>query len=389
MVIEAKLLGCKLHINDNVEHANEEWFTSEDLLDTESYLYAARETFWNGIRSAMDWEPKISGYTQTRNCIEQRYPWIESINSLLGFCDEVVVVDGGSTDGTWEKLQELAADEPRLKPFQHMRDWNDKRFALFNGQQKAVAREKCTGDFCWQVDIDEVVHEEDYAKVRNLAKNFPREIEILALPVIEFWGREGKVRVDVNPWKWRLTRNNPRITHGVPVNQRLYDADGTMYSAGSDGDDYIYRDTGDNVPFATFMTNEGEISRQHALQGNEDARAYYEAWLNAATEQLPGVYHYSWYDLERKVHTYKNFWSKHWASLYNKTQNDVAENNMFFDKPWAEVTDGEIRDIAAKMESEMGGWIFHQRIDFSKPTPHVKIKREQPASMLDWRERSK
>ena len=89
------------------------------------------------------------------------------------------------------------------------------------------------------------------------------------------------------------------------------------------------------------------------------------------------------------MHTYKNFWSKHWASLYNKTQEDIAANNMFFDKPWSEVTDGEIHDISARMESEMGGWIFHQRIDFDKPTPHVKISRPQPASMSDWRERSK
>ena len=186
-----------------------------------------------------------------------------------------------------------------------------------------------------------------------------------------------------------MTRTDPRITHGVPANQRLYDAEGVMYSAGSDGDDYIYRDTGENVPFATFMTQEGERARQHALAGDEQARQYYENWLNAATEQLPGVYHYSWYDLERKVHTYKNFWSKHWASLYNKTQNDVAENNMFFEKPWSHVTDAEISDVAIRMENEMGGWIFHQRIDFDKPTPHVKISRLQPASMSDWRERSK
>ena len=200
MVIEAKLLGCKLHVNDNVEHSTEDWFNTTTMLDTESYLYAARETFWNGIRSAMNWVPKISGYTQTRNCIEQRYPWIESINSLLGFCDEVVVVDGGSTDGTWEKLIELSENDPRLKPFQHVRDWNDKRFALFNGQQKAVARERCTGDFCWQVDIDEVIHESDYEKVKSLAKNFSRGVDIIALPVVEFWGRDGRVRVDVNPW---------------------------------------------------------------------------------------------------------------------------------------------------------------------------------------------
>jgi len=390
LVIEAKLLGCKLHLNDNVEHATEDWFSHpSDMTELESYLYATREVFWNGIKNSMNWQPTISGYTQTRNCIEQRYPWVESINSLLGFCDEVIVVDGGSDDGTWEKLQELALLEPRLKPFQHVRDWNDKRFALFNGQQKAVARERCTGDFCWQVDIDEVVHQDDYEKVKNLARNFLRDVDIIALPVIEFWGTRGKVRVDVNPWKWRLTRNNPRITHGVPSNQRLYDTDGTMYSAGSDGDDYIYRDTGENVPFATFMTQEGELARQHALLGNEKAREYYEAWLNTVTEQLPGVYHYSWYDLERKVHTYKNFWSKHWASLYNREQKDNAENNKFFDKPWSDVTDEEIHDISVRMEKEMGGWIFHSRIDFSKPTPHVQIRREQPASMIGWRERSK
>ena len=28
MVIEAKLLGCQLIINDNVQHAREDWFTS-------------------------------------------------------------------------------------------------------------------------------------------------------------------------------------------------------------------------------------------------------------------------------------------------------------------------------------------------------------------------
>ena len=34
---------------------------------------------------------------------------------MLGFCDEVVVVDGGSTDGTWEELHDWALSEPRLK----------------------------------------------------------------------------------------------------------------------------------------------------------------------------------------------------------------------------------------------------------------------------------
>ena len=109
MVIEAKLLGCQLQLNENVQHAKEAWFDTDDMFDTEAYLYAARNRFWNGIKYSMKFDPTLSGYTTTKDCISQNYPFIESISSLLGFCDQVVVVDGGSTDGTWEELEALAA----------------------------------------------------------------------------------------------------------------------------------------------------------------------------------------------------------------------------------------------------------------------------------------
>jgi len=381
MVIEAKLLGCKLHVNEYVQHAKEEWFMTDNVEEIEEYLYSASGLFWNGIISMMQHQPTISGYTQTRNCIEQNYPWEQSIKSLLGFCDEVVIVDGGSTDGTWERLQEIAKIDARVKPFQFIRDWNDKRFALYNGQQKAEARKRCTGDFCWQVDIDEVVHEEDYDKIKDIVRKFPKDVDLLCLPVIEYWGGPEKVRVDVNPWKWRLSRNNPKITHGLPKSHRRFDVDGTMYSAGSDGDDYIYDDTLENVPSITFYSREVDAARIAALQGNKEALGVYQNWLNAVAENLPGVYHYSWYDLERKIHTYKNFWSKHWASLYNHVQDDVPDNNKFFDKRWSDVTDQEIKELATKMKNELGGWIFHERVDFSRPTPWVTMSRSQPQVM--------
>lgn len=382
MVIEAKLLGCTLHINDNVQHKNEEWFATDDVESIEAYLYAAPGLFWNGIRSMMNYKPTISGYTQTRNCIEQNYPWEQSIKSLLGFCNEVIIVDGGSTDGTWERLLEIQQIEPRVKPFQIIRDWNDKRFALFNGQQKAEARSKCISEFCWQVDIDEVVHEDDYSKIIDLVTKFPKGIDLIALPIIEYWGGPEKARVDVNPWKWRLSRNNPNITHGLPKSHRRFDDEGTMFSIGSDGDDYIYKDTLENVPCVSFYTNEVDSARQAAMSGNKQALVAYENWLNQVIEQLPGVYHYSWYDLERKIHTYKGFWSRHWTSLYNQVQEDVSENNKFFDKQWSDVKDEEIKDLAIRMKAELGGWIFHHRVDFSKPTPWLIIKKSEPAVMI-------
>ncbi len=120
------------------------------------------------------------------------------------------------------------------------------------------------------------------------------------------------------------------------------------------------------------------------MQGIPQALDAYTQWFNGILANVPGVYHYSWFDLKRKIHTYKNFWSKHWASLYNKPQNDIPENNMFFDKSWADVTDDEIDEMSIKLRDKMGGWIFHSRVDFTKPTPHVTYNKSQPACMQHW-----
>ena len=60
---------------------------------------------------------------------------------------------------------------------------------------------------------------------------------------------------------------------------------------------------------------------------------YNEKWFERNVELLPGVHHYSWLDLGRKIRTYRDYWSQHWQSLYNIEQEDTAENNMFFGKP--------------------------------------------------------
>ena len=129
MVIEAKLLGCKLQLNDNVQHSKEVWFDTDDMFDTEAYLYAARARFWNALKATMSWKPTISGYTTVMNCIAQKYPFKECIESMLGFSDEVVVVDAGSNDGTWEAVLEMSKNDERIKPFQNIIDFNEERFA--------------------------------------------------------------------------------------------------------------------------------------------------------------------------------------------------------------------------------------------------------------------
>ena len=216
MVIEARLLGCKLHTNSDVQHAEEPWFKRSPE-EIEAYLAERPSIFWETVRKEIPGNQRISGYTTTYNCISGQYPFRESIASMLGFCDEVVVVDAGSSDGTLEELRRMSDCDDRIVVHVQQRDWSDPRSAVFDGQQKALARAICTGDFCWQQDSDEIVHENDYQKVRDMVSSFPTNIDLVALPVVEFWGRTDKARIDVNPWKWRISRNAPHITHGIPA----------------------------------------------------------------------------------------------------------------------------------------------------------------------------
>ena len=45
---------------------------------------------------------------------------------MLGFCDQVVVVDGGSIDGTWERLEEMSVDDDTSQWFfmDDITNWN-------------------------------------------------------------------------------------------------------------------------------------------------------------------------------------------------------------------------------------------------------------------------
>jgi glycosyltransferase involved in cell wall biosynthesis len=380
MVIEAKLLGCELALNHNVLHADEDWFRM-GVEDVEDYLQASPERFWSFIKEIADYVPTVSGYTTTLNCIKQEYPFVQSITSLLGFCSEVCIVDGGSTDGTWEKLQALAEAEPRIKLKQVPRDWKSPRFAVFDGMQKAEARSMCTQEFLWQQDVDEVVHEDDGKKIIHIAQQMPREARVLCFPVIEYWGGPAKVRMDVTPWKWRMTRNDINITHGIPADMRREDELGVYALPGTDGCDLIDAKTGERIDAVNFYTPQVENIRQAAMMGNAEALKQYEGWFNQVVEGLPSVFHYSWFDIKRKIRLYREYWTAHWASLYGKDHADVAENNMMFDVPWSQVTDEMIEARASELSTKLGGWIWHRRWNGRTITPHIKVKRPQPRIM--------
>jgi hypothetical protein len=272
----------------------------------------------------------------------------------------VVVVDGGSQVETLEKLQAWAKEEPRLEVSVRPWDWEEPGM---DGQQKAFGRALCTGDFLWQQDCDEVVHEEDYDKVRALVKRFPKEVSLVHLPVVELWGDSKHCRTDRHTWKWRLSRNVFNITHGIFKDARVVDekTGKTFARKGmSDGCEYIDMMNYDFVPHIGFYDKGMEMLRR------SNPEAFGEK-MNQIYGELPSVYHYSWADIPRKIRNFRDFWDKCWSNLYN----DPAPQPRFPEVK----TEEDVLKKAAEMKAQGGE---HQK------APVFELKRSNPAVMKEW-----
>lgn len=320
----------------------------------------------------------ISGYTTVLNGESMGYPYIECIRSMLGFCDEVVVVDGGSKDGTVEKIQALG--DSRIKLI--IKEWDPKDGVIaIDGQQKQFARLQCTGDFLWQQDADEVVHEDDYEKIRKLVDDFPPTVDVIHLPVIELWNGVENVRCDRHTWKWRLSRNNPFIGHGVNRHARVMkDGKLKVKKAMSDSCEYIDLQTGEFVSHRGHYTIETEIARRvdpekYARICNDD----FKTW--------PSIFHYSLANIPRKIRNYRDFWSKFWTDMYE----EPVEQQYFKGKKVEDVTDEDVISEAKKIISQGDPELafYKHSVDvhghqYNGKVPLFKLDRSQPAVMKSW-----
>jgi glycosyltransferase involved in cell wall biosynthesis len=131
---------------------------------------------------------KISGFTFVREAIRLDYPIVEAITSILPICDEFWVAVGKSDDGTLEAIRTIEDD--RMKVIETV--WDPKYFVhgAINAQQTNIALSRCTGDWCFYVQADEVVHERDLPVIREAMKRHltnPR-VEGLLFDYLHFWG---------------------------------------------------------------------------------------------------------------------------------------------------------------------------------------------------------
>ena len=96
----------------------------------------------------------ISLYNEDES-IRELVSWIESVMTKNGYSYEVIMVDDGSTDGSWKIIKELSEANPAIRGISFRRNYG-KSAALFHGFKAAQGRVVITMDADLQDSPDEI-----------------------------------------------------------------------------------------------------------------------------------------------------------------------------------------------------------------------------------------
>jgi len=132
----------------------------------------------------------ISGFTIVRNAVRYDYPVVESIRSILPFCDEVVVAVGHSDDGTREVIASIDPARVRIIDTiwdESLRNGGEVLAAETNKALEAVSRDT---DWAFYIQADEVVHESYTDQIREAMERWKEtpSVDGLLFNYKHFWG---------------------------------------------------------------------------------------------------------------------------------------------------------------------------------------------------------
>ncbi len=133
---------------------------------------------------------RISGFSFARNAEKFYYPIAESIRSVLPICDEFVIAlgRGDGDDRTREIVRHIGDAKIRIVET----DWSDRdalRSRIYS-RETNVSLSQCSGDWCFYIQADEVVHEKYLPAIRRRCEQLldDRRVEGLLFSFRHFWG---------------------------------------------------------------------------------------------------------------------------------------------------------------------------------------------------------
>lgn len=129
---------------------------------------------------------KISGFSFIRNALKYDYPIKECIDTLLGLCDEVVIVVAESEDETLSFIKSLEREHLKIIDSK----WNPNLGYNLLSELTNLAMSNCAGEWGIYLQSDEIIHEKYYSAILEAIKesNEDKEIEGLLFNYKHFYG---------------------------------------------------------------------------------------------------------------------------------------------------------------------------------------------------------
>ncbi|MFL5789626.1 MAG: glycosyltransferase family 2 protein, partial [Flavisolibacter sp.] len=133
---------------------------------------------------------KVSGFSFVKNAIKFQYPIVESLQSILPLCDEIIVAVGNSEDDTRSLVASI--DPQKIKILDTVWDDNLRE----GGRVLAVETDKAfqaigkQSDWCFYIQADEVLHDSYYDEVYNAMVKWKDESKVdgLLFKYYHFYG---------------------------------------------------------------------------------------------------------------------------------------------------------------------------------------------------------
>jgi hypothetical protein len=133
---------------------------------------------------------KISGFTMVKNADKFYFPIVESIKSILPVVDEFVIALGDNEAG--DKTEELirSIDSDKIKIIHRVWDKSAMVDGRIYAEETNFALDQCSGDWCFYLQADECIHEEDHKHIIDYCSKFndDEEVDALLFNYLHFWG---------------------------------------------------------------------------------------------------------------------------------------------------------------------------------------------------------
>ena len=152
---------------------------------------------------------RLSIYTFVKNGLYQDYHVVDMLRHHLPLADEIIVNEGYSTDGTYERISRI---DPKIKIFRS--HWGQASSFDWFLTFKNDARLACTGDWCILLDCDEFIPEWEFGRLRAYLEQ--TTAVLVPLKLLNFYGNYKVYHGTPEKVNWtarmvRIHRNLPEV----------------------------------------------------------------------------------------------------------------------------------------------------------------------------------